>query len=263
MKKYQWDADQYFRFSSSQQKWARETINKAKLKAFENVLDVGCGDGKSTAEIAKETLKGKVLGVDNSEAMIKLAKEKFPKSKFPNLSFEVHDAKELNFNDEFNVILSNAALHWVDDHLKVLKGMYKSLKKDGRILLQMGAKGNVPEAFFAVNKVISKPEWSGYFEGMGFPYYFFNEEEYRSLILQSGFSDHKIYVEEKDMQHKGKEALKGWIRTTWLPYTQKVPEEQREKFIEEAFNIFAENFPPDKNGIFHASAKRLIVEATI
>ena len=76
MKNYQWDADQYFRFSSSQEKWARETINKAKLKPFENVLDVGCGDGKSTAEIAKETLKGKVLGVDNSEAMIKLAKEK-------------------------------------------------------------------------------------------------------------------------------------------------------------------------------------------
>lgn len=261
MKKYQWDADQYFQFSSAQQKWARESINKAKIKSDEQVLDLGCGDGKVTVEIAELVREGKVLGVDNSEAMINLAKEKFPHSKYSNLSFKVLDAKELNFNEEFDVILSNAALHWVDDHLKVLKGMYNSLKNAGRIILQMGAKGNVPEAFFSVEKVISKPKWSGYFTRMGFPYYFFNEKEYTSLILQSGFKEHKIYVEEKDMQHKGKEALKGWIRTTWLPYTQKVPDEQRENFIEEAFNVFAENFPADKNGIFHANAKRLIVEA--
>lgn len=261
MKKYQWDADQYFQFSSAQQKWARETINKARLKPFENVLDVGCGDGKVTVEIAESVGEGKVLGVDSSESMISLAREKFTQSRYPNLSFKVHDAKELNFKEEFDVILSNAALHWVDDHVKVLKGMYNSLKKGGRIVLQMGAKGNVPEAFFSVEKVVSDPEWSGYFEGMGFPYFFFNEDEYTSLVLQSGFGDYKIYIEEKNMRHKGKEALKGWIRTTWLPYTQKVPEEQREKFIEEAFNVFAENFPADKNEIFHASAKRLIVEA--
>ena len=67
--------------------------------------------------------------MDNSEAMINLAKEKFPHSKYPNLSFKVLDAKELNFNEEFDVILSNAALHWVDDHLKVLKGMYNQFEK--------------------------------------------------------------------------------------------------------------------------------------
>ena len=78
MKKYQWDADQYFQFSSAQQKWARESINKAKIKSDEHVLDVGCGDGKVTVEIAELATEGKVIGVDNSKSMINLAEEKFP-----------------------------------------------------------------------------------------------------------------------------------------------------------------------------------------
>ncbi|MBE0538314.1 MAG: methyltransferase domain-containing protein [Ignavibacterium sp.] len=261
MKKYQWDADQYFQFSSAQQKWARESINKAKIKSDEHVLDVGCGDGKVTVEIAELVTEGKVLGVDNSEAMINLAKEKFPHSKYPNLYFKVLDAKELNFNEEFDVIVSNAALHWVDDHIKVLKGMYNSLKNGGRIILQMGAKGNVPEAFFAVDKVIRRTEWSGYFINLKFPYYFFDIQEYHNFISQTEFRDIEIEIVEKDMQHKGKENLKGWIRTTWLPYTQRILEFKREEFIEEACTEFAQNFPADKNDVYHATAKRLIVSA--
>lgn len=261
MTKYQWDANQYSLFSSSQQMWARESISKVNLKTYESVLDVGCGDGKVTAEIANYVKKGKVMGVDNSESMINLAKEKYPRSKYPNLDFKVGDAKYLDFNNEFNVIVSNAALHWVNDQLKVLKRMYNSLKIGGRIILQMGAKGNVPEAFFAVDNVIRKPKWSGYFVDLQSPYYFFDMKEYHNFISHTEFWDISIEILEKDMQHDGKENLKGWIRTTWLPFTQRIPEQQREEFIEEAFSVFAENFPADKNGVFHASAKRLIVSA--
>lgn len=261
MKKYQWDADVYSQFSSAQQKWARESITRVDLRKYEHVLDVGCGDGKVTAEIAQYVPEGSVVGVDNSEEMISLASEKFPHPEYPNLSFKVADAKNLNFNNEFDVVLSNAVLHWIDDHVKVLKGMYRCLKNNGRILLQMGGKGNVPEAFFVLDKMVSHPEWEKYFKEFEFPYYFYSAGEYREFFSQTDFKNIKIELVEKDMQHKDKDSMIGWIRTTWLPYTQRIPEEKREIFIEELFNEFSKNFPADKDGTFHAKAKRLIVEA--
>ena len=261
MKKYQWNANEYLQFSSSQQQWAKESILKANLKENEHVLDVGCGDGRITAEIAKYLIKGSVVGIDNSEHMISLAKKKFSGEEYSNLSFKIQDVKSLTFNNEFDVIVSNAALHWVDEHVKILNGMYNALKKGGRILLQMGGKGNVPEAFFVVNKMITDPKWLSYFNNFKFPYYFFSVDEYINFLLQTKFNDPAVDIVEKDMQHNGREGLIGWIKTTWLPYVQAIPEEQREEFINDLCNEFDKNFPADRDGFYHAKAKRLIVEA--
>ena len=261
MQKYQWNANEYLQFSSSQQKWARESIVKAKLRENEHVLDVGCGDGRITAEIARYLIKGSVIGIDNSEHMISLAIEKFSGQEYSNLSFKIMSAKSLTFSNEFDVIVSNAALHWTDEHVKILNGMYNALKEGGRILLQMGGKGNVPEAFFVVNKMMAHPKWLSYFNNFKFPYYFFSVDEYNSFLSRTKFDDTAVKIIEKDMQHKGRESLIGWIKTTWLPYVQAIPEEQREEFINDLCNEFDKNFPADKNGFYHAKAKRLIVEA--
>jgi ubiquinone/menaquinone biosynthesis C-methylase UbiE len=77
MDNYKWDAKDYSNFSSGQQKWGRELISKLSLKENDTVLDIGCGDGKITAEIAEQVPAGSVKGIDNSESMIKLASEKF------------------------------------------------------------------------------------------------------------------------------------------------------------------------------------------
>ncbi len=142
MKNYKWDAREYEKHSQGQLKWARELIEKISLKGTENVLDLGCGDGKITAEISKIVSKGSIIGVDNSAEMIKLAKDRHFEAIFPNLSFQEMDAVNLNFNDRFDLIFSNAVLHWVKDHKAVIKGMFKSLKKGGRVILQMGGKGH-------------------------------------------------------------------------------------------------------------------------
>lgn len=261
MEKYKWNAGEYSKYSSAQKKWAQESVERVNLKSHEHVLDVGCGDGKITVEIAGLVPEGSAVGIDNSEEMIELAKNKFPKSNHPNLSFQVLDARFINFKNEFDVILSNAALHWVNEHVRILKGMHGSLKPGGRILLQMGGKGNVPEAFSIVNKVISYPVWSAYFENFKFPYYFYSVEEYKAFLSQTEFKRTKVEIVEKDMQHKGNEGVTGWIKTTWLPYLEKVPGAKKEEFIELLFAEYAKKFPPDSNGFYHATAKRLIVTA--
>jgi trans-aconitate 2-methyltransferase len=75
---YQWNAKEYSKNSTNQYAWGQELIPKLTLKGNEALLDIGCGDGKITAELAKCLPRGIVLGIDNSKEMINLAKHMFP-----------------------------------------------------------------------------------------------------------------------------------------------------------------------------------------
>lgn len=258
---FRWDSKDYSKSSAGQQEWARELIEKLKLKGDERVLDIGSGDGKVTAEIATLIPHGEVVGIDSSEEMVKFARENFPTTDYPNLHFEVMDARELSFNKEFDVVFSNATLHWVTDHLTVLKGIKRSLKPRGRMLLQMGGKGNAKEIFNVLNGVTKRREWKKYFEDFSFKYGFYGVEEYRSWLSEAGLTAVRVELIEKDMIHKGKEGLSAWIRTTWLPYTQSVPEELRRQFIDEVGKGYIRLHPVDCQGLVHIRMVRLEVEA--
>ena len=145
--KYSWNAEDYAKHSSSQFEWAQELVPKLKLATNECLLDIGCGDGKVTAVLAKCLSKGEAVGIDSSEEMISLACRSFSKNDYPNLSFVRMDARKLTFKDQFDVIFSNAALHWVIDHRSMLKRVEKCLRRPGRVLFQMGGKGNAQDIF--------------------------------------------------------------------------------------------------------------------
>jgi len=100
--------------------------------------------------------------------MIPFAQRQFPCSKFPNFTFQYGDAKQLNFDNEFDLIVSFSCLHWVLDRLPVLEGIKKSLKSGGRILLHFGGKGNAVHLKDVAEKVIYKEKWSQYFRNFFF-----------------------------------------------------------------------------------------------
>lgn len=87
LKPYRWNAQDYAQNSQAQQQWAKELMAGLQLTGLETVLDLGCGDGKVTAEIARIVDLGTVVGIDNSETMIALAKRRYPEQQHPNLSF--------------------------------------------------------------------------------------------------------------------------------------------------------------------------------
>lgn len=261
MEQFQWNASEYEKYSTGQKKWADELLTKLNLVSNMSVLDVGCGDGKITFEIAKRVSDGFVVGVDSSESMIKLASEKYPSSIYRNLSFKVMDAKKLTFINQFDLVFSNAALHWVDDHSMVLKGINRSLKPGGKILIQTGGKGNAAAAFKIIEEMTSISEWQPYLTGAKSPYNFFTDEEYKILIPEAGFHPLRIELMEKDMIHDGLEGFKGFIRTTWLPFTLRIPQEKRERFISDAARIYVRHHPADENGKIHIGMVRLEVEA--
>ena len=261
MKNYKWDAREYEKHSQGQQKWARELIEKISLKGTENVLDIGCGDGKVTAEISKIVSKGSIIGVDNSGEMIKLATDRHSAAIYPNLSFQEMDAGNLNFNDRFDLIFSNAVLHWVKDQKAVIKGMFKSLKQGGRVILQMGGKGNAAGIVDVFSELQTEKKWNSYFNEFDFPFYFPETNEYKALLLDYGFTLNRIELIPKKMEHAGVEALKGWIRTTWLPYTERVPKEERERFIDIVSKEYIKRYSANSKGLINVQMIRLEVEA--
>lgn len=256
-----WNPEEYHRYSSEQQKWARELISKLHLNGTERVLDIGCGDGKVTAEIARHLPFGFILGIDNSHAMIQFAKMHFPPAVYPNLAFQQMDARNLQFHNEFDVVFSNATLHWVKDHLSVLHGIRKSLKPKGRILLQMGGKGNARPMIETIENVISQKEWASYFQDFVFPWGFYGKEEYALWLKEAGLKPKRIELIPKEMIHNGVESLSGWLRTTWFPYLERVPEAKRERFLNEVVNCYVNDYPPDSQGNIHVPMMRLEVEA--
>ena len=224
-------------------------------------MDIGCGDGKITASIAKKVPQGFVIGIDSSEYMINLAKRKFPSKIYQNLSFIVKDVREMDFEEEFDIVFSNACLHWIIDHLPVLEKIEKSLKPSGKIFLQMGDKGNAAEVISVFETIIKDEKWFKFFNNFSFPYGFYDPEEYREWLKKVGFRIKRVELLPKDMIHKSEEQFTSWIRSTWLPYIQKVPEYLCEDFIREVVQVYIKRYPPDSKGFIHVQMVRLEVEA--
>lgn len=260
-KSYSWNADDYHKHSSVQYEWAQELIRKLYLTGKESILDIGCGDGKVTAMISSCLENGNIIGIDSSADMISLAKKNFPQSEFPNIDFIVMDAVNIGFENQFDISFSNAALHWVKNQAAVLQGVKKSLKKSGRILFQMGGMGNAVDIIDAADKTITNKSWNKYFTNFSFPYAFYSPDEYNQLLIRAGLNPTRSELIPKDMTQKGRDGLAGWIRTTWLPYTERVPENIRDNFIDDIITAYNKIFPVDENGLYHVKMMRLEVEA--
>ena len=97
--------------------------------------------------------------------------------------------------------------------------------------------------------------------GFFFPYAFYGAEEYGSLVRKAGLVPKRVELIPKTMLARGKEGLAAWIRTTWLPYTQRVPEEMREEFIREIVAAYETERGIDAKGFFAVGMVRLEVEA--
>ena len=261
MNTYSWNAKDYERNSQAQQKWARELIAHLNLTGVEDILDLGCGDGKVTAEIAQLVGDGSVVGIDNSRQMIELAKEKYSQNQHPNLSFQVMDASDLSFEGCFDVVFSNAVLHWVKNHQPVIQGLYKSLKVGGKILLRMGGKGDAEGILSVMDELKASNKWAQYFTEFEFPFTFQGDDDYQVLLKEAGFSITRVELIPKDMTHDGKSGMDGWIRTTWLPYTERIPKEKRDVFIEEVSSKYLDKVPLEADGKAHVSMVMIEVEA--
>ena len=255
-----WNPVDYAKHSDAQLKWAEQLKASLVLLGSESILDVGCGDGKITANLATSVPNGRVVGIDSSAEMVDYAKQTYPESQYTSLSFQCQDARSLPFSSEFDLVFSNAVLHWVNDHPAFLQGAYQALKPGGKLILSCGGAGNAAGILLAFQAVTHRPTWSAFFSAFQNPYFFFGPEDYQPWL--SAFDVQTLALVPKDMIHQGQKGFEAWIRTTWMPFTEKVPVTQREEFISEVVQEYLTHHPIDDQGLTHVKMVRLELHAT-
>jgi trans-aconitate methyltransferase len=258
---HQWNPEEYAKHSAAQLVWARELIARLQLRGDESVLDVGSGDGKVTAEIAAAVPRGRVVGLDGSNEMVEFARAHYGNDRFPNLEFVCLDARRIALNYSFDVVFSNAALHWIADHPAILQGVSRVMRRGGRLIFSCGGLGNAAEILHVVQAVTVQDRWRKYFEGFERPYNFYGPDQYLRWLPEAGLSPLRVELVPKDMSQPGAHGLAAWIRTTWLPFTERVPQSEREEMILDMVSEYLSRFPADAAGDVHVKMVRLEVEA--
>jgi trans-aconitate methyltransferase len=162
----------------------------------------------------------------------------------------------------FDVVFSNAALHWVDDHQAFLRGAASVLRAGGRLVVSCGGKGNAHDVFLALRPEMRLKRWREFFRKMEAPYFFHSPEEYKKWLPRFGFKTRSVKLAPKDATYEGREGFATWLRTTWIPYTQRVPEEMREEFIAATVERYVAKHRPDSKGLVHVRMVRLEIDAT-
>ena len=114
----------------------------------ETILDLGCGDGALTEKLA--ATGAIVTGVDSSPTMVAAARLR-------NLNIDHHNAADLPYENQFDAIFSNAALHWLPAAKQplVLASIYRALKPGGRFVAEMGGQGNIAAIRIALQTTLA------------------------------------------------------------------------------------------------------------
>ena len=155
----EWNADGYARISGLQEAMAHEALALLSLQGTEQVLDVGCGQGKITAQIAARVPRGAVVGVDPSHDMIAFATSHFTRADGSNLRFQVADARALPFGAEFDLVVSFNALHWIPDQDAALQSIRRAVKPGGRVLLRLVPMGERVSLETVVEETRTSARW--------------------------------------------------------------------------------------------------------
>lgn len=231
-----WKAEEYYENSSCQRDIAAHLMQFISIKDGSAILDIGCGDGKITAAIAHQDPHGHVVGLDVSPAMIAFAQSTFLSSQYPNLTFTLKDAQDIDYQGEFDLIVSFTALQWIQDHRLFLQGAYQSLKPSGAlaITMPMGLPYLLQEA---VDEVIAKPEWETYFRDFSTGWNFVDEETYADLLESAHFTSTRVAVIPQKDGFPSREVFKNFI-SQWFPYLRPLPQELKEVFLTQVLDLF-------------------------
>jgi len=224
---FDFDGQAYRKASAHQQDWGQKLIEELPLRGQERVLDLGCGDGRLTARLADRVPSGSVLGIDASPGMLATASA----LERPNLHFVLMDIGHMEFAGEFDVVFSNATLHWIKDHARLLAAVHKALAPGGVARFSFAGQGNCMNFHGVARRVMAEPEYAGLFRTFDWPWFMPSAEEYLALARESPFRDANVRLENADRVFADQRALVGWIdQPSLVPFLQHLPEHARAGF---------------------------------
>ncbi|MEG3930484.1 class I SAM-dependent methyltransferase [Microcoleus sp. T3_B1] len=238
----------------------KDLISQLQLRGDEKILDVGCGDGRLTVEISKYLPQGYVIGLDCFPEIIEFAKGKFNRENHPNVEFQLGDARSLEFEKSFDVIVSFEALHYIHDHIPLLTRFKEALKPSGKILLLFLSEGSNNSIQFIVQELLLHSKWK---ELKNFHYQFYSPADYKEMLQTVGFCTNSVEVFSLPLKHNSKIEIKQHLEKEWISLTSRIPQEIYDVFIEDLVTIYMERNPPNQNGLIESDKQSLEIQATI
>ena len=215
-----WDAQLYERKHEYVTEYGRNLLEFIPNNPEQAILDLGCGTGVLTAQL--EGRGSRVIGVDSSQNMIVRAREQFT-----DITFMLCDALDLPFENEFDVVFSNAVFHWINDHDVLLKNIRKVLKPGGLLVCEFGAAGNIE----TIDKVFSE-QASIYGYSCKSSFNFPTTEAFSKLLEKNQFVLDSISDYDRPTPlNDGEKGLEHFLRQFYAAELESVPEAIRKKII--------------------------------
>jgi trans-aconitate 2-methyltransferase len=220
-----WDAQTYDVSSAPQQAWAADVLSRLeRIPPHATILDVGCGTGRVTELLLGLVPRGRVLAVDASAEMVRLARARLG----GRADVWCQDVLELEVPEPVDAVFSTAALHWVPDHERMWKRLARALRPAGILEVQCGGAGNIARVRQVIDAVSreSAPELVGWS-----PWEFATPEETERRLSQAGFDSIRCWLAERPTYP---EDVGAFVRTSILAaHLDRLPAGRRERFAEE------------------------------
>ena len=216
-------------------------------QAGERVLDLGCGTGQLSAQIA--AAGAEVIGIDLSAEMIEAARKQFL-----GLSFAVGDARDFYFAEPFDAVFSNAALHWVKSPEAALARIAACLRPGGRFVAELGGARNVATISRAL---LDQLATRGFYPQL--PWYFPSLGEYARLVEQAGLRVAYASHFSRPTPLGGESGLRDWMEMFADALTEDVPPSMHAELWNEVEAIVRPALYRD--GVWYADYWRLRVVA--
>ena len=250
---YDWNSSLYQNKHDFVWKYGENLLEILKPQQEESILDLGCGTGQLTAKIAEAGAE--VIGIDSSQKMIEQAQKNYPQIKF-----QVADARKFELPNPVDAVFSNATLHWIPetDANKVINCINKILKTGGRFVAEFGGKGNVESIVQAVSIALEKIGFENPSELN--PWYFPSISEYATKLENIGFEVVYSNLFYRPTLLQDKEAgLANWIKM----FAGNFLKELSEKEINQVIDDVEKQLKPKlyQEGNWFADYRRIQVKA--
>lgn len=230
-----WSGVDYAQNSSVQLSHAERLLNGLSLTGSESILDIGCGDGKITASLAKKIPQGYVIGIDPSDSMLDKAEITLRESELFNLSFQKGAAEDFYLDQCFDHIIAIHVMHWVREQEKALENIRAHLNPKGHVHFILAPSKEGLPFYSALQKTLKS--WAQDFTDFINPQQVFDMETYRKLMVKSGFHIEAIHYLYHESTHENKEKLTAWIKQ-WQPHAKHLPLHKQADFLNELIDNY-------------------------